>query len=68
MVYADRYIVKVFARSEADEVWKLTIYSNPSEVLDLASCRVKLGLSEIYGKVEFSEQAEDGINEQGPES
>jgi hypothetical protein len=34
----------------------------------LASCGVKLGLDEIYGKVEFSEHSEDGIGEQGSES
>jgi Uma2 family endonuclease len=68
MVYADQCLVKLFARSQADEVWKLTIYSKPDEVLELASCGVKLGLDEIYGKVEFSEHSEDGIGEQGSES
>lgn len=68
MVYADQCIVKLFARSQSDEVWKLTIYSRPEEVLELTSCGVKLRLVEIYSKVEFSEHAEDGISEQGAES
>ena len=67
IVYADRYCVKMHARNQADEIWRTTIYSKLDEEILLASCGVKLTLDAIYQRVDFLEQAEDGVAEQGAE-
>ena len=67
IVYADQYCVKMHARTQADETGRTTIYSKLDDEILLASCGVKLTLDAIYQRVEFLEQAEDGVAEQGAE-
>ena len=63
IVYADQYCVKMHARTQADEIWRMTIYSKLDDEILLASCGVKLTMGAIYQRVEFLEHAGDGVAE-----
>ena len=67
IVYADRYCVKVHARSHPDEMWKTSLHEKLDAQFVLASCGVALKLMQIYQEVAFSEHAEDGVGDQGAE-
>ena len=53
IVYADQYCIKMHARTQADETWRTTIYSQLNDEILLASCSAKLTLDAIYQLVVF---------------
>lgn len=48
------YLVKHFSRRSADETWRLQVYGDLTDRVELESCSCSLTLAEIYAGVEFA--------------
>ena len=52
IVSSNRHAVKLYSRQSADEVWRVRVYEDLTDAVDLESCGCRLTLSEIYARVE----------------
>ena len=49
IVFADRYCVKLHERMHADEIWKVTVFQDLDDEIELKSCGVQLRVRDVYG-------------------